>query len=99
MDFSGLRPEKGCRVHRLELLECDEMVSFKGLDEIPFLKMTSYGLLSLEGLGGKENKIIILEAKYESAADKVLPKNCYVKKCYTGIISRKKCFMLQLTRK
>jgi hypothetical protein len=74
MAFSGLR-----RAHRLELLECDKRVSFKGLDEVPFLKIISEQLLSLEGLGGKENKIIIIQAKYESVAERFLPKNCYSK--------------------
>jgi hypothetical protein len=56
MDFSGFRKEKGCRVHRLELLECYLTRKFHALDEIPFLKITAkskFPLQSLEGLGGK----------------------------------------------
>jgi hypothetical protein len=99
LDFSGLKREKGCRVYRLELLDCDEMKSFKGLDEIPFLKITSYGLLSLEGLGGKENKIIIVDAKFEQSANRFLPEDCYSKTFYNDGSSRNNCLMLQLMRK
>jgi hypothetical protein len=83
----------------LELLDCNKLVSFKGLDEIPFLKITSDGLQSLEGLGGKENKIIILEAKYEQSVDQFIPKDCYSKLFYTDVNAGKKCLMLQLMRK
>jgi hypothetical protein len=99
LDFSGLKREKGCRVHRLELLDCVKLVSFKGLDEIPFLKITSTGLLSLEGLGVKENKIIILEAKYEQSMDQFIPKECYSKSFHEDINSRINCLILQLMRK
>jgi hypothetical protein len=100
IDFSGLKREKGCQIRRLELLECDPTMSFKGLDEIPFLKIISEQLLSLEGVGGKENKIIILEGKLESLADRVLlPNDCYSKRIYKDAISGKECLMLQLTRK
>jgi hypothetical protein len=99
MDFSGLNREKGCRVHRLELLDCESTLSFQGLDEIPFLKIFSCGLLSLEGLGAEENKIIILRAEYESSADKVLSKDCYSKTFYNDIVSGNTYLMLQLMRK
>jgi hypothetical protein len=99
VNFSGLKKEKGSGVHRLELLDCNKLVSFKGLDEIPFLKITSDGLQSLEGLGGKENKIIILEAKYEQSVDQFIPKDCYSKLFYTDVNAGKKCLMLQLMRK
>jgi hypothetical protein len=38
MNFSGFRKGKGCRVHRLELLECAGILPFQELNEIPFLK-------------------------------------------------------------
>jgi hypothetical protein len=62
LDFSGLTREKGCRVYRLELLDIDSDLSYQGLSEIPFLKITNYALLrTLTGLGGMDNKIIILK--------------------------------------
>jgi hypothetical protein len=82
VDFSGLKREKGGRVNRLELTNCDRKVSFNGLDEIPFLKILSYDLRSLQDLGGKANRIIIVEANYESLADQFLPKDCYSKTFY-----------------
>jgi hypothetical protein len=51
MKLSGFKGEKGCRVHRLELLECDRLMSFQGLGEIPFLELTTRhgSFVSLEG--------------------------------------------------
>jgi hypothetical protein len=105
MDFTGLKREKGGRVHRLELLNCDAVVSFKGLNGIPFLKITSTrhlhvnNLHSLEGIGGLESKIILIEAKYESLADRFILTNCYSKTFYKDVTSESNCLMLQLTRK
>jgi hypothetical protein len=92
-DFSGLKREKGGRVHRLELLNCDATVAFKGLNEIPFLKITSASRLqSLEGIGGPESKIIIIEPKYESLADRLILANCYSKTFYKDVNSGRNVF-------
>jgi hypothetical protein len=95
LDFSGLKRENGCRVHRLELLECHKLMSFKGLEEIPFLKITSKELFSLEGLGGVENKIMIIEAKYELLADRILPEDRYSKTFYKDVILGNRWLMLK----
>jgi hypothetical protein len=64
------------------------MWSFKGLSEIPLLKISAYRWLfqSLQGLGGPNNKIIILPESYERLADRYLSNN-YSKTVYTDVSS------------
>jgi hypothetical protein len=99
MAFSGLKRENGCRVRRLELLKCGSNLSFQKLNEIPFLKIMSKHRQSLDALGGTENKIIIIQAKYESFADQFLRKDCYSKTFYNDGTPENNCLMLQLMRK